>query len=108
MGNKYRAQRTNGFSSKLEAAVYAMLESRANVTNIKCQTKVYLTDAKILYIVDFSYEDASSGALVFVEAKGMETPTWRLKRRLWQHYGPGKLEIWKGSHARPYLAETIG
>jgi hypothetical protein len=104
--NKYRAVRTNGFASKFEAAVYHFLEIDPDVSDIKCQKKIYLTDAKILLIVDFEY--LRKGKLTYGEAKGFETASWRIKRKLWKYYGPAKLEIFAGSHARPYLKEVVG
>lgn len=105
MLNKYRAKRVGNFSSKLEASVYAYLEAQEDVSEIKCQQKVYLTEARILYIADFSY--LRCGKLTYGEAKGVETATWRLKKKLWKFYGPAPLEIYMGSYARPYLAEEI-
>lgn len=105
-GNKYRAVRSGNFSSKLEAAVHALLENDPEVSEIKCQRKVYLTEARILYIADFEY--LRNGRVTFGEAKGFETATWRIKKKLWKFYGPAKLEIFQGSHARPFLHEVIG
>jgi hypothetical protein len=107
--NKFNAKRVNGFASKLEAAVYSILIARqmaGEIKNIKCQQVVVLSDAKINYKADFSYE-AQDGSTVWVEAKGVEQEIWRLKKKLWSAYGPGKLEIYKGSYQRPFLAETL-
>lgn len=107
--NKFKAQRTNGFASKLESAVFDMLKLRqlqGQISNIKCQQSVRLTLANISYKADFSYENLS-GNTVWVEAKGFPTDTWKLKKRLWKHYGPGTLEIYTGSYSNPKLTETI-
>jgi len=93
------------FASKLEAAVYALLRQDKTLT-IQTQDHVYLTDARILYIPDFKCTPVE-GDPFWVEAKGFETDVWRIKRRLWKHYGFGKLLIYKGSAARPYLDETL-
>ncbi len=111
--NKYRAVKTGNFSSKFEAACHGVLLNRQDagtISDIKCQQKVYLTDARILLIVDFSFTDLSTklGVTRYLEAKGFETAVWRIKRRLWEFYGPGPLEIWHGSHSRPFLKEVIG
>lgn len=108
--NKYGNSRINGFSSKLEAAVYAQLclmERGGLIREIKCQQSVYLTEARIQYISDFSVFDVSKNCTVWVEAKGFETDVWKIKLRLWKHYGPGPLQIWKGTAAKPYLFKEV-
>lgn len=104
--SKYGNRRVNGFGSKLESSVCAFLEKKYGAENIQCQAKVYLTDARILYIADFKVT-LPDGSEMWVEAKGAETATWRIKRKLWTYYGPGPLEIYKGTYQRPYLDETI-
>lgn len=98
------------FSSKLEAALYKWLklrEQNKEITDIRCQETCYLTLARIIYKPDFSYVDLISNEKIYAEAKGFETSDWRIKRRLWQFYGPGKLEIFKGSHNNFSLSETL-
>lgn len=110
---KYGNQKVNlqGYSvaSKLEAAVLSMLLLRVRageITNLKTQSSVYLTRARILYKPDFEYEE--NGKLFYAEAKGkFETPEWRLKRRLYIHYGPAPLIVYKGTYKRFWLEETI-
>lgn len=112
--NKYGRKKVNKlgytFDSKLESAVHDILllrERAGEIRNIKQQVSVYLTLARILYKVDFSFEDCANGVEEYTEAKGFETTDYRLKRRLWIHYGPGKLTIYKGSHTKPYVDEII-
>jgi len=112
--SKYGSTKVNfhgrSFGSKLEAAVYQMLlarEQAGEISDIKCQVNVHLTMAKILYIADFSFFDNVVLKVVYCESKGFESPEWRLKRKLWMHFGPGKLEIWKGTYKRPTLSEVI-
>lgn len=97
------------FASKLEAAVYdvlALRERAGEIGNIKVQQRVYLLrDPDIYYIPDFYFE--MNGAPAFAEAKGFETPEWKIKKKLWTHFGPATLEIWQGSYTRPRLIETI-
>jgi hypothetical protein len=111
--SKYGSQKveTDGysFSSKLELAVYQMLRHRLMAGEIKAiqvQAHVYLTDACILFIPDFRCTLAN-GDDIFVEAKGFQTDVYRIKRRLWMHYGPSELHIYKGSYTRLYLDEII-
>ena len=86
----------HSFASKLEAAVYQLLMFRERAGEIKIvqlQSRVYLTDSRILYIPDFQCLNLKAENVFFVEAKGFETPDWKIKKRLWEHYGPAPLEI---------------
>jgi hypothetical protein len=108
--NKYKAQRTGDFPSRLEAAVYQLLYLRqkaGEISDIQRQVRCELTDAAIATKIDFSFVDVGSGSTIYCEAKGMATERWNLLKRLWAHYGPGKLEIWGGTYARPKLVDVI-
>jgi predicted nuclease of restriction endonuclease-like RecB superfamily len=109
---KYGSKRVDydvhSFASQLERAVYIYLKSREQqkeISDLKCQETIYLTKARIIYKPDFSFLE--DNIQKYAEAKGMETPEWRLKRKLWQFYGPGPLEVWKGSANNFVLHETI-
>ena len=111
---KYRNQKVqydgHSFASKLEAAVYQTLKLREKAREIditNCQQHVYLTQARIPYIVDFRIFDYSINDFAYVEAKGFETPEWRIKKKLWSYYGPGQLEIYRGSEKKHFLDETL-
>lgn len=111
---KYGAKRTElagrSFASKLEASVYALLllrEKAGEIAEIECQVQVALTAAGIIYKPDFRFIRTADARACFAEAKGFETPEWRIKLRLWKVYGLGPLELWKGSAARPVLVDTI-
>lgn len=107
-GSKYGSRRTGGFHSAFEASVYQHLkdrEERGEIQNLKTQVQVHMTLAKILYKPDFSFEE--NGETVYWEVKGFEGPLWRIKRRLWMYYGPGKLYVIKGSKHRFNIHEVI-
>jgi hypothetical protein len=95
------------FSSKLEAAVFCLLKQDPNIEVLQVQDHVYMTDARILFVPDFKCKNISTNEIYWAEAKGIETNVYRIKRRLWKHYGPGRLEVYMGSATRPYLKETI-
>lgn len=112
--NKYRAKRVQyenfTFASQLEAAVYQLLKLRENageIELIQTQATVLLTKAEIKYIPDFKCLDLKTNTVFYVESKGYSTPEWNIKKRLWRYYGPANLEIWKGTHKNPHLAEII-
>ncbi len=119
MGGKPSARQFNNvvsnlagysFSSKLEAAVFQLLQLReaaGEIKDIKVQDSVYLTNAKIQYIADFKFTYCESGDDGWAEAKGFANEKWPIKRRLWISYGPGILEIYKGTWQRPELVEKI-
>lgn len=111
--HKYGAKKTSSpgfsFASKLEASVYDLLYllyKAGEIRSIQCQDVVYLTLAKVIYKPDFKCT-RPNGDCFWVEAKGFETPEWRIKRRLWTHYGPGELHVYMGSHSHPTLKEII-
>lgn len=93
----------------MEAARFAelkLLERAGQVKEIHCQPQVELTRAKIIYKPDFLVTIAD-GSTHYEEVKGFETPEWRIKRRLWLWYGPGKLIVFKGSASRLFEHETL-
>lgn len=98
------------FASKLEAALYdqlRMLEMAGEISDIKCQDVVYLTDARIMMKPDFRYLNRVKNQMEWAEAKGFQTTDYRIKRRLWEHYGPGPLHVWGGSHTKLRFIETV-
>lgn len=98
------------FDSKLEAALFDHLKLReraGEIKDIQAQDTIYLTAARIMYKPDFKYRNLATGEDEWAEAKGFETTDYRIKRRLWIHYGPGKLHVFNGSHAHLRLKETI-
>lgn len=98
------------FDSKLEAALFDYLKLRelaGEIKDIQAQDTVYLTAARIMYKPDFKYLDIATGVYEWAEAKGFETTDYRIKRRLWMHYGPGKLQVFHGGHTRLSLKEIL-
>lgn len=107
---KYGSIRSGGFQSKLEAAVHGLLrlqEMAGEIKVVRTQVNVHLTKARVLYIPDFLCLDVATGLDFYVEAKGFEGPRWPTIKKLWKHYGPAPLHIWKGSHKYPTLSEII-
>lgn len=109
-GNKKVSHRGYSFGSKLEAATFdilKMMELAGAIKDIKTQQSVYLSLARIQYIADFSAVDRLTGDIIYYESKGMQTPVWAIKKRLWRWYGPGPLFIFTGSHLAPKMTEEI-
>lgn len=113
--NKYRAKAAKSldgrsFHSQGERDCYHYLlakEQAGEIRDLKCQCRVFLSEARIEYHPDFSYVDIQTNHTIFVEYKGYETPEWRIKRRLWVYYGPNTLLIYKGYGGSLKLHETI-
>lgn len=100
----------HSFASQLEAGLFLMLtamEQAEEVKDLACQPHVFLTDARIEMIPDFRVFDLRREELVYHEAKGFETDVWRIKRKLWTHYGPGPLRVWKGRATALRMVEEI-
>lgn len=98
------------FASKLEAALFDELhlrEKAGEIKDLRDQVSVYLTDARIQYIVDFEYYDLREDQTVWAEAKGFETPVWKIKKRLWKCYGPGRLDVYRARSGAPLLTESV-
>lgn len=83
------------------------LEQGGEISDLRCQVRVSLTRAKIIFIPDFSVFDKALGETVFVEAKGRELEPYRIKRKLWTVYGPGLLRVYKGTKTKFKLFEEI-
>lgn len=78
------------------------------IGDIQLQTTVHLTLAKISYRPDFKYFDLQEKQSVWVEAKGYPTDLWKMKKRLWKHYGPGPLHIYvRGGRGTVKISEVI-
>ena len=108
--NKKTVHAGMSFASKGEADCYdylVNLNKAGEIGEIACQVHVYLTDAAIDLIVDFAAEEFNTSQLVYHEYKGYETDVWRIKRRLWKYYGPGRLYVYKKNSRGIYLHETI-
>jgi len=99
--SKYKSIKTTidgiKFDSKAEAEYYLhllKLEQIGDIKIIALQPKVYLTESRILYKPDFLIEE--NGKQVYIDVKGMITPVFALKKRLWVQYGAGLLRLVKG------------
>lgn len=96
--------------SKLELAVCRLIRVRelaGEIEHLQHEEYIYLTRARIVYIADFKCKDVASGEVFYIEAKGFEAPRWPTVKKLYKFYGPGNLEIWKGTHLRPTMDEEI-
>lgn len=112
---KYGNQKTrNGkylMDSRAESGLYShlqMLERMGIVRDIVVKPRVYLTAAEILYIPDFGATECATDVFWHHEMKGFETDVWKIKKRLYLHYGPAPLRVWKpGSRGGPVPVEDI-
>ena len=114
MANKYGAKKCGYkgqvFDSKGERACYLYLcaqELAGEIRIVGNQETVKLTKAKIAYRADFKIFDNQLNQEVWIEFKGCETAVWKIKKRLWKHYGPGILRVYKGDEKTISLVEEI-
>lgn len=101
-----------GFShrSKLEAAVCGIIWFRQcadEIIHVQHEVSIYLSDARIQYIADFECRNKITDEIFLIEAKGFQSPTWPIKKKLYKYYGPVNLEIWGGTWQNPTLQEVI-
>jgi hypothetical protein len=82
------------FDSQLErdrARELVMLERAGEISGLRFQVSVQLSEADIRYRADFAYLE--NGRLVYEDTKGMQTKRWRIIKKLWRKYGPALLRI---------------
>jgi hypothetical protein len=109
--SKYNAQRVQvdgrWFASKAEARGYQVLkilEAAGKITNLKLQPRYVLQagfrdgDGKwvrsVTYVADFEF--MRDGKRVAVDVKGVQTPAFRIKAKLFAtRYPEIALEIWR-------------
>ena len=90
------------FDSKAEGNIY--LAHKEKQGNGECkiigfQKTLHMIGAEITYRTDLVLLSWVTGQEYYVEAKGVETPEWKLKLELYRRgfFGDKKLEIWKQS-----------
>ena len=109
--HKYNAKKTYvgniKFDSKAEAEYYLYLKSMTHIDILELQPKVYLTKSRILYKPDFKTFNKNTGETIHVDVKGLETPVFKLKKRLWKHYGQGVLQIVKKQRNSWEVTEVV-
>lgn len=100
--NKFNAKRSLGwggrmFDSTAERQFVDELKLREvahDVEKIDLQPVVHLV-AGITYRPDVVHTDLRTGERIFTDVKGVETPEFRMKAKLWGIFGPGRLQIVK-------------
>jgi Protein of unknown function (DUF1064) len=98
---KYRAVRTNGYASKLEARCAERLGIRRDAINGDIayfleQVPIRFSSG-VKYVCDFLVF-MRDGSHRYIEAKGVETAAWKIKLRLLKDEFPQiaeRLEVWR-------------
>lgn len=104
--SKYRAQPTviDGirFASKAEGRRYGelrLLEKAGRISELKLQPRYPLNGedgTKVAtYVADFEYVDAFDGRVATEDVKGVVTPTFRLKQKLFESQYGRKIRLVK-------------
>lgn len=97
------------FDSNSEAYCFDFLSELVKAGEIKdleCQQTIHLV-AGIRLRVDFKFFDLKLNETVYGEYKGFPTDEWRLKKKLWGVFGPGRLRIFTGTYPRYHIEELI-
>lgn len=115
--NKFGAKRTKvagvWFDSKGESVCdeyLSWLEKSGEIKILERQCTIPLGPYGINYRADFKILDLIAKEEQYVEFKGMDTETWRLKKKLYAFHGPAKLFIYKAKKmdiSGIYLDELI-
>lgn len=102
------------FGSKAESQAYLWLkdlEKLGEITNIRHQVRIELLpgarNERVDYIVDFVVFDVALCMDIYIEVKGFETDKWKIKLKLWRHFGPGILRVYKVGWGKLGLDEEI-
>lgn len=107
--HKYGAKKTEidgiKFDSKAEAEFYLYLKKSETIKIVEMQPKIYLTKARILYKPDFLVKDHEGD--YYIDVKGMETPVFKIKKRLWKAYIDMPLHIIKKSGKKFKTVEVV-
>lgn len=116
--SKYRNVRTEvdgiTFASKAEARRYQelkLLERAGKISGLKLQPRYPLNaedGTKIAtYVADFEYLSEFNGRTYTEDVKGVETPAFRLKSKLFEaQYGRKIVLIKSGRRAHPIIVES--
>lgn len=98
------------FASKGEAALFDLLKLReiaGEIREIKHQDSVFFGRERKKFVPDFKFFDIKSDTYRWAEFKGFEQADWPWKRVAWMLAGPGLLDVYKGSHTKIFLFETL-
>jgi Protein of unknown function (DUF1064) len=108
-GNKPATSDGYSFASKGERNCYEVLklmEKSGEIKILQTQAQVELLPG-INYKADFKIFDNKDQEIVWIEFKGFETEVWKLKRKLWKFFGPGRLRVYKGYGLRITQTEEL-
>jgi hypothetical protein len=110
-GSKYGAKKTTidgiKFDSKSEAGFFLQIRRLSKFEIIELQPKVYLTEARILYKPDFLLLDKETNEKFYVDVKGMRTPVFAIKARLWRYYATLPLRLYAQTKIGYLLADLV-
>lgn len=114
MNNKYGAIRSRTSDGRMVASKgerdcyeYLKLLARSGeIDSLECQVSTPLA-AGIKHKTDFKYWNLKKGETEWAEYKGFEDQRWRDIKKLWKHFGPGRLIVYGGYGTRIRIIETI-
>jgi len=99
------------FASRAEGARYCELkleEKNGLICNLELQPIFYLVTINIKYVADFRYQETETAKIIVEDVKGVETPVFRLKRKLYESFPDyPELRIVKMSGRRVGIALSV-
>jgi hypothetical protein len=87
-----------------------MMERGGKLKNIECQVHVEFRTfdhGKIKMIPDFRAVDCATGEVIYIEAKGLRTPSYVRKEKAWFVGGPATLYVYGGHWQCPKLLKIV-
>lgn len=102
------------FDSGYERKVYDLIKTMEHSNQVRllrqeCTVRIH-PEQTINYRADYEIEEliGDTWHRRLVEAKGFETPEWKIKLKLYRSHGPCPLWLFKGMHhGQPKLIEII-
>lgn len=83
-----------------------LMEKAGEINSIECQVTTPLA-AGITHKTDFKCWDIKRKEPLWIEYKGFVDQRWRDIKKLWKHFGPGRLKVYSGYGLRMKLLEEI-
>lgn len=105
--NKYRvapkSRRTDATGKVYASRAEMLYAAELRVLNVAFteQPRIALGDTDIVYVPDF-YTGQE-----YIDVKGVQTPEFKLKKKLWRLYGPAPLRIVKRRGTRFVTTEIV-
>ena len=86
--------------------LWAMQQGR-EIRDLEFQVSVRLTAGRLRWVLDYRFFDAKLSEVVWADFKGHEQERWGELKKLWPHYGPARLRVYKKGRHGIFVAQEI-